>query len=116
MAISRGSRVRVATSWTDRMGKRKVYRAAGRGPAGRDILNAGVVRMKKASSGKPRSQPERVDVEAMRARVLAELPPDSIEAEIVRLFSDVPDEESDKLPSDGSINLDHYLYGAPRKP
>ena len=26
----------------------------------------------------------------------------------------IPDEELAKLPSDGSINLEHYLYGAPK--
>lgn len=27
----------------------------------------------------------------------------------------VPMEEWEKLPSDGSVNHDHYLYGAPKK-
>lgn len=27
----------------------------------------------------------------------------------------VPPEEWDKVPSDGSINVDHYLYGAPKR-
>jgi hypothetical protein len=27
----------------------------------------------------------------------------------------VPDEVWEKLPADGAENLDHYLYGAPRK-
>lgn len=31
------------------------------------------------------------------------------------LTSKIPMEEFDKLPVDGSINLDHYLYGAPKK-
>ena len=34
-------------------------------------------------------------------------------AEIARR---VPDEEWAKIPSDASYQLDHYLYGAPRKP
>lgn len=45
------------------------------------------------------------------------------EKEIVRPFEDVlrdianeiPLEEWDKLPEDLNENLDHYLYGAPRK-
>ena len=28
----------------------------------------------------------------------------------------VPDEEWAKIPSDASYQLDHYLYGAPKKP
>lgn len=28
---------------------------------------------------------------------------------------DLPQEELDKIPTDASINLDHYLYGAPKK-
>ncbi len=27
----------------------------------------------------------------------------------------IPIEEWEKLPSDGSVNHDHYLYGAPKK-
>jgi hypothetical protein len=36
--------------------------------------------------------------------------------EILREISDeIPAEEWDKLPSDGSVNHDHYLYGAPKR-
>lgn len=28
----------------------------------------------------------------------------------------IPDEEWEKLPRDLSVNLDHYLYGAPKRP
>ncbi len=35
--------------------------------------------------------------------------------EIVELMQDVPEEEWASLPSDGSENLDHYLYGAPKR-
>ncbi len=36
--------------------------------------------------------------------------------EIAKEISEsVPFEEWEKLPSDGSINHDHYLYGAPKK-
>jgi hypothetical protein len=35
--------------------------------------------------------------------------------EIVELMRDVPAEELAKLPPDASENLDHYLYGAPKK-
>ena len=36
--------------------------------------------------------------------------------EVAREISEsVPLEEWEKLPSDGSINHDHYLYGAPKK-
>jgi hypothetical protein len=34
---------------------------------------------------------------------------------IAEISSTVPDEEWAKLPSDGSLNVDHYLYGAPKK-
>lgn len=36
---------------------------------------------------------------------------DKIEA----IMSDVPDEVLAAIPTDGSINVDHYLYGAPKK-
>jgi hypothetical protein len=31
------------------------------------------------------------------------------------IMQDVPDEELQRLPTDLAENLDHYLYGAPRK-
>ncbi len=34
---------------------------------------------------------------------------------IAEISSEIPDEEWEKLPSDGSVNHDHYLYGAPKK-
>lgn len=30
-------------------------------------------------------------------------------------LKEIPDEEWDDVPTDASINLDHYLYGAPKK-
>ena len=35
--------------------------------------------------------------------------------EIREIVKDVPDEEWARLPRDGSANVDHYLYGAPKK-
>ena len=34
---------------------------------------------------------------------------------ITEISSQVSEEEWAKLPTDGSINHDHYLYGAPKK-
>jgi len=34
---------------------------------------------------------------------------------ITEISSEIPEEEWAKLPSDGSVNHDHYLYGAPKK-
>lgn len=31
------------------------------------------------------------------------------------LLGPVPSDEADKVPHDGSLNHDHYLYGAPKK-
>lgn len=30
-------------------------------------------------------------------------------------LKDIPQEELDEIPTDASENLDHYLYGAPKK-
>lgn len=35
--------------------------------------------------------------------------------EIREIVKDVPDEAWEQLPRDGSLNVDHYLYGAPKK-
>lgn len=34
---------------------------------------------------------------------------------IEEIMRDVPDEVLGNIPVDGSINVDHYLYGAPKK-
>ena len=39
----------------------------------------------------------------------------SIFEEIEKIVSEVPPEAWDEVPTDGSINVDHYLYGAPKK-
>lgn len=38
-----------------------------------------------------------------------------IEDQIAAIFGDVTADEWDKLPKDGATNLDHYLYGAPKR-
>ncbi len=35
--------------------------------------------------------------------------------QISAIFSDISEEEWNHLPTDGAANLDHYLYGAPKK-
>lgn len=34
---------------------------------------------------------------------------------IAEISEEIPKEEWEKLPSDGSVNHDHYLYGAPKR-
>jgi hypothetical protein len=52
------------------------------------------------------------------ANLGAELPPQSglltFLSEVQAIQTEVPTQEWDKLPHDGSINHDHYLYGAPK--
>lgn len=36
-------------------------------------------------------------------------------AEYDEAIKDVPPEEWEKLPTDGAINHDHYLYGSPKR-
>lgn len=31
------------------------------------------------------------------------------------LLAEIPQEELDEVPTDASVNLDHYLYGSPKK-
>ena len=42
-------------------------------------------------------------------------PTKTIWQEIREIVQDVPDEEWERLPRDGSANIDHYLYGALKK-
>ena len=39
----------------------------------------------------------------------------SIFEEIDKIVKDVPQEAWDEVPTDGSTNHDHYLYGIPKK-
>ena len=39
----------------------------------------------------------------------------SILEEIDAIVNEVPPEAWDEVPTDGSINVDHYLYGAPKR-
>ncbi len=39
----------------------------------------------------------------------------TIWAKVKDIIEEVPNEEWAKLPTDGSINVDHYLYGSPKK-
>ncbi len=39
----------------------------------------------------------------------------TIGEEVREITKDVPNEVWEKLPRDGSLNVDHYLYGAPKK-
>jgi putative addiction module CopG family antidote len=35
---------------------------------------------------------------------------------VLDLMKDVPDEVFDQIPADASAQLDHYLYGTPKRP
>jgi hypothetical protein len=46
--------------------------------------------------------------------------PEEMGKPIWELFEDasleIPDEELDRLPTDGSLQHDHYIYGTPKRP
>ena len=42
-------------------------------------------------------------------------PRETISQKLARHLRSVPSDELEELPADASENLDHYLYGAPRK-
>jgi predicted DNA-binding antitoxin AbrB/MazE fold protein len=57
----------------------------------------------------PLKEHEKVCVTVVKAR-----PP--IWERIAALAADAPPEELDKVPTDGAAQLDHYLYGHPKRP
>lgn len=68
----------------------------------------------------PVDLPERSEVELeLHFRSTSETVPERssrpIEAIIAEIMADVPPEIMDELPNDLSQNIDHYLYGTPRK-
>jgi antitoxin component of MazEF toxin-antitoxin module len=50
------------------------------------------------------------------SQIVLQRPRRPIWEEIVDLVKDIPPEELDKPPVDGAAQLDHYLYGAPKRP
>ena len=46
--------------------------------------------------------------------------PEETDKPIGELFEDasleIPDEELERLPTDGSLQHDHYIYGTPKRP
>jgi hypothetical protein len=53
-----------------------------------------------------------VDAKADNGHSVGRIP---IWEKIQAIMDDVPDEVLANIPTDGSINVDHYLYGAPKK-
>jgi antitoxin component of MazEF toxin-antitoxin module len=54
--------------------------------------------------------------EVQDGRIVLERPRRPIWEEIIALTADIPPEELDKPPVDGAAQLDHYLYGHPKRP
>ncbi|HZU37012.1 MAG TPA: antitoxin family protein [Gemmataceae bacterium] len=63
----------------------------------------------KPSEPLPLREHEKVRVSVEPARL-------PIWEEIIALTADIPPEELNKPPVDGAAQLDHYLYGAPKRP
>jgi len=68
----------------------------------------------------PQGKLESVDeISELKLQTSAEITYDEtarpIEEILMELANEIPEEERKKLPSDLSENLDHYLYGSPKK-
>jgi antitoxin component of MazEF toxin-antitoxin module len=57
-----------------------------------------------------------VVAELQDGRIVLQRPRRPIWEEILDLVKDIPPEELDKPPVDGAAQIDHYLYGAPKRP
>ena len=53
--------------------------------------------------------------DVQNGRIVLERSRRPIWEEVVALTADLPPEELDKPPVDGAAQLDHYLYGAPKR-
>jgi hypothetical protein len=62
--------------------------------------------VRKATSTAPKKKPEAKRSKRRRP---------TLTEEIIAIGMQVPDDELEKLPRDGAENLDHYLYGAPKR-
>jgi antitoxin component of MazEF toxin-antitoxin module len=54
--------------------------------------------------------------EVQNGRIVLERPRQPIWERIAALAADAPPEEIAKLPPDGAAQIDHYLYGHPKRP
>lgn len=54
--------------------------------------------------------------EVQAGRIVLERPRPPIWERIAARAAEIPPEELDKLPTDGAAQLDHYLYGHPKRP
>ena len=70
--------------------------------------------MKRSPTAARLSKPVRRGVRP-RAEANPDFPPGSLEARIAKLGRRIPKSEWDRLPADLSSNLDHYLYGIPKR-
>jgi antitoxin component of MazEF toxin-antitoxin module len=54
--------------------------------------------------------------EVQNGRIVLERPRRPIWERIAARAAETPPEEVDKLPADGAAQVDHYLYGHPKRP
>jgi len=54
--------------------------------------------------------------EVLDGRIVLQHPRVPIWERIAARAAEIPPEELDKLPSDGAAQIDHYLYGHPKRP
>jgi hypothetical protein len=66
------------------------------------------------TTSKPGLPRERVRPEKPRSKNGLRAAP-TLWQKIDKLIESVPDAEWEKLPKDGSVNVDHYLYGTPKQ-
>ena len=101
------------TPETERLIEEKV--SSGRYQSADEVVREGLKRLDERDNGGPpasaeKAEPEQAEPSAEKAEKVSD---------IIELFkpiwASVPESEWEKLPCDLSINLDHYLYGAPKK-
>jgi len=74
------------------------------------------------AQGLPEDEQDRVarlildEVEAFGKKNEEEQPQQTPYWEVIQdIMKDVPDEELEKLPKDGAAEIDHYIYGTPKR-
>jgi hypothetical protein len=78
------------------------------------ILDQGE-RMGTATRQRPRTAKRSGKRNASNSRAAVDFPPGSLEADLLAIGKSVPAQEWAKFPEVYFANLDHYLYGAPKK-
>ena len=98
---------------TERLIEEKI--SSGRYQSADEVVREGLKRLDERDNGDAPSSPQEAEPEQAEPAAETDQKPRTLYELFEPIWASVPESEWEKLPRDLSINLDHYLYGAPKK-